>query len=511
MAVMAKLIRLDKYLVEMNKGSRSQIKEAAKKGRIQVNGVPEKKTERKIDPDTDQVMFDGAVVSYRALEYIMLYKPQGVISATEDKHHKTVIDLLSGENRSDLFPVGRLDIDTEGLLLLTNDGDLTHRLLAPGKHVDKVYSAKIEGVLPKDCVKQMAEGITLTDGTPVMPAKLEVTKQWSEQAETSAGAEILLTIQEGKFHQVKRMFEALGCHVVFLKRLSMGSLKLDPSLKPGEYRALTEKELQALTAPMVQPAADPARTSQKDPESTLVPTSEKTPTVLDNLASAKVPAAGQALEQMDAVLFDLDGTLVDSMWMWKEIDIEYLGSFGLTCPPDLQKVIEGMSFSETAEYFKERFEIPDSIDEIKQTWIRMSIEKYRKEVPLKTGAMQLLTYLKQTGKKAGIATSNGRDMVDAVLESLHIKSYFQVIATACEVAAGKPAPDIYLEVAKRLGVKPAKCMVFEDVPAGILAGKRAGMTVCAVEDEFSLGMREEKEALADYYISDFTKLFDIER
>ena len=152
-AVMAKLIRLDKYLVEMNKGSRSQIKEAAKKGRIQVNGVPEKKTERKIDPDTDQVMFDGAVVSYRALEYIMLYKPQGVISATEDKHHKTVIDLLSGENRSDLFPVGRLDIDTEGLLLLTNDGDLTHRLLAPGKHVDKVYYAKIEGVLPKDCVK----------------------------------------------------------------------------------------------------------------------------------------------------------------------------------------------------------------------------------------------------------------------------------------------------------------------------------------------------------------------
>ena len=263
-AVMAKLMRLDKYLVEMNKGSRTQIKDAAKKGRIQVNGAVEKKTERKIDPDTDEVSFDGTPVRYRAMEYIMLYKPQGVISATEDKRHKTVIDLLTGENRSDLFPVGRLDIDTEGLLLLTNDGDLTHRLLAPGKHVDKVYFARIAGTLPDTAVEQMAAGLTLNDGTPVMPGKLEILKQWTGQtsqkaleqfsadaetadsAEANAGAEILLTIQEGKFHQVKRMFEALGCHVVFLKRLSMGRLKLDPDLKPGEYRALTEGELELL-------------------------------------------------------------------------------------------------------------------------------------------------------------------------------------------------------------------------------------------------------------------------
>ena len=139
-----------------------------------------------------------------------------------------------------MFPVGRLDIDTEGLLLLTNDGDLTHRLLAPGKHVDKVYFARIEGKLPETAVEQMAAGLTLTDGTPVMPGKLEILKQWEK------GAEILLTIQEGKFHQVKRMFEALGCQVVFLKRLSMGSLKLDPELKPGEYRPLTEEELELL-------------------------------------------------------------------------------------------------------------------------------------------------------------------------------------------------------------------------------------------------------------------------
>lgn len=221
--------------------------------------------------------------------------------------------------------------------------------------------------------------------------------------------------------------------------------------------------------------------------------------------------AFQELERVDAVLFDLDGTLVDSMWMWKEIDIEYLGSFGLTCPPDLQKVIEGMSFSETAQYFKTRFGLPDSIDEIKQAWIRMSIEKYRTEVPLKPGADKLLSYLARTGKKAGIATSNGRDMVDAVLDSLKIRPYFQVIATACEVAAGKPAPDIYLEVAKRLGVKPEACMVFEDVPAGILAGKRAGMAVCAVEDAFSTGMREEKQELADFYIEDYNELFESQK
>lgn len=233
-----------------------------------------------------------------------------------------------------------------------------------------------------------------------------------------------------------------------------------------------------------------------------------------NMHSSKTGMSGRAaalaLRDADAVLFDLDGTLVDSMWMWKEIDIEYLGRFGYTCPPDLQKIIEGMSFSETAEYFKSRFQIPDSIDEIKAAWIQMSIEKYRNEVPLKPGALRLLQYLERTGKKAGIATSNGRDMVDAVLESLQIRPCFQVIATACEVAAGKPAPDIYLEVARRLQTDPSRCMVFEDVPTGILAGKRAGMRVCAVEDAFSTGMREEKMELADFYIDDYNELFDAE-
>lgn len=237
---MAKAIRLDKFLVEMDKGSRSQIKGAAKKGRIQVNGQTEKKTERKIDPDTDQVLFDGMPVVYRAFEYYMLNKPQGVVSATEDNLHKTVIDLLDGEKRYDLFPVGRLDIDTEGLLLLTNDGDLAHRLLAPKKHVDKQYYAKVSGSLPEDSASIMAAGMTLSDGTEVRPAKLEIL------GTTLSYKEILLTIHEGKFHQVKRMFEALDCKVEYLKRLSMGTLKLDKSLAPGEYRSLTENEVALL-------------------------------------------------------------------------------------------------------------------------------------------------------------------------------------------------------------------------------------------------------------------------
>lgn len=217
------------------------------------------------------------------------------------------------------------------------------------------------------------------------------------------------------------------------------------------------------------------------------------------------------LEQIEAVIFDLDGTLVDSMWMWKEIDIEFLGRYGYECPDDLQRSIEGMSFSETAVYFKERFTLPLSLDEIKACWIRMSIDKYRNEVPLKTGVRDFLKFLKSRGIKTGIATSNGRDMVDAVLASLQVADYFELVATACEVAAGKPAPDIYLKVADELGVKPENCLVFEDIPAGILAGKRAGMKVCAVADDFSRGLTEEKKKMADFYIQDYEELLLTER
>ena len=214
----------------------------------------------------------------------------------------------------------------------------------------------------------------------------------------------------------------------------------------------------------------------------------------------------ELLREKRAVIFDLDGTLVDSMWMWKAIDIEYLGRFGLSCPPDLQKAIEGMSFSETAIYFKERFSIPDSTDEIKAEWTRMSIDKYRTQVPLKKGAGEFLQSLKERQIPMGIATSNGRHIVDAVLTALKIDGFFSNITTGCEVAMGKPAPDIYLKVAKELGASPETCLVFEDVPAGIQAGKAAGMTVVAVEDPFSRKMRREEEELADYFISDFLEL-----
>ena len=212
------------------------------------------------------------------------------------------------------------------------------------------------------------------------------------------------------------------------------------------------------------------------------------------------------LTNRKAVIFDLDGTLVDSMWMWKAIDIEYLGRYGYDLPQNLQKDIEGMSFSETAVYFKETFQIPDTLEEIKATWNRMAYDKYTKEVPLKKGVQEFLDYCKKNGILLGIATSNSRELVDATLEALNIKEYFACVMTACEVAKGKPAPDIYLAVAEKIQAEPSRCLVFEDIEMGIMAGKNAGMEVCAVEDEFSMNQIEAKKKLADYYIKDY---FDI--
>ena len=236
-------MRLDRFLAEMGEGTRSQIRDAAKKGRIGVGGVVDKRADRRIDPAADAVSLDGREIAYVRFEYYMLNKPQGVVSATEDHLHRTVVELITDRRRGDLFPVGRLDIDTEGLLLITNDGDLAHRLLSPKKHVDKRYLAVIEGELPPDARQRFAEGIVLSDGTPTMPAELE---EAVDSAEPKTGSAYILTIHEGKFHQVKRMFEALDCRVVYLKRLSMGSLRLDEKLRPGEYRPLTEAELAML-------------------------------------------------------------------------------------------------------------------------------------------------------------------------------------------------------------------------------------------------------------------------
>lgn len=209
------------------------------------------------------------------------------------------------------------------------------------------------------------------------------------------------------------------------------------------------------------------------------------------------------LKGIKAVLFDLDGTLVDSMWIWKEIDIEYLGRFGITLPDDLQSCIEGMSFSETAEYMKKRFHIPDSVEEMKDTWNRMAWEKYTHEVPLKDGAHVFLQYCKEHNIKLGIATSNSKELVSAVLKALNVYDFFSAVVTGCEVERGKPWPDVYLEAARRCNVSPSNCLVFEDIVPGIMAGKAAGMRVCAIEDAYSKSQKEIKKQKADYYIHDY--------
>ena len=215
----------------------------------------------------------------------------------------------------------------------------------------------------------------------------------------------------------------------------------------------------------------------------------------------------QMIQNKEAVIFDLDGSLVDSMWMWREIDIEYLGRFGISMPENLQASIEGMSFHETAMYFKENFPIPDSIEKMKSDWNQMAWDKYMNEVPLKPGIPEFLKGCKERGIQLGIATSNSRELVENIASVHNLHDYFSCIMTGCDVEHGKPAPDIYLAVAKQLGVAPNKCLVFEDIIAGIMAGQNAGMEVCAVEDAYSVLDKERKMALAEYYISDYYDFF----
>ena len=210
-----------------------------------------------------------------------------------------------------------------------------------------------------------------------------------------------------------------------------------------------------------------------------------------------------------AVIFDLDGSLVDSMWIWKAIDIEYLGKFGIELPPDLQDSIGGKSFTETAIYFKERFQISDSLEQIKEDWNRMAYDKYANEVPLKPGVREFLNYCREHQIRLGIATSNSRELVDNIVRTHDLADYFDCVMTGCEVAKGKPAPDIYLAVAKQLEVAPADCLVFEDIVQGIQAGKAAGMQVCAVDDAFSRAQEKEKRNLADYYIHHYNEVMNI--
>ena len=236
---MSKQVRLDKFLADAGAGTRSQVKGFLKKGLVTVNGEPARKPEQKISPETDLIVFQGTVLSYTEFYYYMLNKPSGYVSATDDNTAPTVLSLLKGAPGKDLFPVGRLDKDTEGLLLITNDGALAHRLLSPRHHVDKTYFVRADGAVTEDDCSRLEAGVDIGEDRLTLPARAVL---------LSSGpvSEVELTIHEGKFHQVKRMFQAVGKPVLYLKRLSMGSLTLDETLPPGQYRPLREEEIAAL-------------------------------------------------------------------------------------------------------------------------------------------------------------------------------------------------------------------------------------------------------------------------
>lgn len=277
-------IRLDKYLADMQTGTRSEVKKYIRKGLVKVDSEVVKKPEQKVDTEHSEVLVEGRRITYQSIEYYMLNKPQGVVSATVDSNYQTVVDLIVEKNRTDLFPVGRLDIDTEGLLLITNDGVLCHNLLAPGKHVDKCYYVIAAGEVTQEDVMTCRDGVeigTMKQPERTRPAELTIEKitiisqlpkrvrkivSQNMEKDCRGGlirrddkigangktvleqtvSEVYLTVQEGKFHQVKRMFERLGKPVLYLKRVSMGGLILDDNLEPGEYRALTGEELEKL-------------------------------------------------------------------------------------------------------------------------------------------------------------------------------------------------------------------------------------------------------------------------
>lgn len=490
-------MRLDKFLTEMNLGSRSQVKACLRQGSVTVNGEVVTQPETRIRENEDLVTFQGNVLHYQKFEYYMLNKPAGVITATKDGNTKTVLDLLPAERKRDLSPVGRLDKDTEGLLLITNDGELAHRLLAPKNHVSKTYLVQIAHFLSPEDILRLENGIDLGEDGITMPAHVtelretpgrketsdssrtvlgEISDEKEEAGSSSAGdAWIHLTIHEGKYHQVKRMLQAVGNEVLFLKRIRFGALALDPSLAPGECRKLHPEELRSLRSS--------AETERRKKE---------------------------LIRGKKAVIFDLDGSLVDSMWLWADIDREYLGRFGIPLEDHkaLQRKIEGMSFHQTALYFKENYEISDDIEEMKNAWNRMAWDKYEKEVPLKNGIPDFLEGCRRRGILLGIATSNSRELVENILRVHRLKDVFSCIKTGSEVLNGKPAPDIYLAVSEELGVAPEDCLVFEDILPGLKAGRAAGMTVCAVEDEYSADSLEEKKEFADAYIEDYYDFFD---
>jgi 16S rRNA pseudouridine516 synthase len=246
--------RLDKILADSGLGTRSSVRDLIKSGTVKVNGISEKDPGKKVDTDMDEIIVRGELIDFRDKVYYMLNKPAGVITATEDKKQTTVIDLIKDKKRRDLFPVGRLDKDTVGLLLITNDGDLAHRLLAPGKHVKKTYLVRVDGIITDEIKSGIENGVDIGDEKLTAPAELREIKLLGDAVEAVTGeqtagcvSEAEITITEGRYHEIKRMFEAFGLNVIYLKRLSMGGLKLDPDLQEGQWKILSEKEIALLT------------------------------------------------------------------------------------------------------------------------------------------------------------------------------------------------------------------------------------------------------------------------
>lgn len=477
----SKGIRLDKYLSDMSVASRSDIKSMIRKSRITVNGEIIRDTGAHVSL-SDTICADGKRINHEELSYYMLNKPSGVLSAAMDKKALTCVDLIGEENkRKDLFPAGRLDKDTEGLILITNDGELAHSLLTPKKHVDKVYSVVVLGVADENCIEKIKQGFKIDEDIISLPAKAEVIYESAEENISW----LLLTIHEGKFHEIKKMFEALGRKVVHLRRIAFGPLLLDDSLCAGAYRRLLKSEIEALKK-NVQPPEISFRETAK--------------------CFQDEYSAENLLKGIQAVIFDFDGTLVDSMWMWHQIDVDYLKRFNIECPQEIQKCIEGMSFSECAIYFKKRFNLKDSLDKIKEDWNEMTIENYRTKVKLKKGALNWLSYLKNNGIKIAIASSNSKELLNAALVSIGISEYFDCVHVSCEVPKGKPSPDVYLFTAEDLGIKPEECLVFEDISQGLIAAKLAGMKTVGVYDDFSVYEQELKKELSDYYLRDFDNI-----
>ena len=238
------LMRIDKVLSQLKIATRSESRKLFAAGRVMVNRETVKNGSFRFDPEKDQLYVDGNPVSYEPYQYWMLYKPAGCITATEDAKEQTVMQFLPPLRHRDLSPVGRLDKDTEGLLLITDDGALNHALLAPGKHVEKEYFARVRGLVTEATVRQFAQGLEIGEKRPTAPAVLEAVSSHPDAGE--GWCEVRVTVTEGKFHQVKRMFQAVGMQVLYLKRLRMGTLVLDEQLKPGECRLLTEEEIRRL-------------------------------------------------------------------------------------------------------------------------------------------------------------------------------------------------------------------------------------------------------------------------